>query len=480
MKNHLNSIVALLVMTFSLTFVACGGFLGDYSSPEPPPRMDHVTGIIMDTTELTLMEGQGRLLLAQVDPPYATDPRIDWFSSNATVATVSEKGTVLAKSAGTATVTASSRDGGIKATCLITVTPAIALYSTNVYTAGRVLNSAGVTEAKLWLGGIEQYLELKHGGLGPSQATGVVVAPNGDVYVGGRETRLAGVSQTNYVNVYWKNGERFALEPEDGTYHGNPVHGLAFYGDDLYLWGGMQRMSQTPAQSTRACFWKVTPDGKITRIDLTSGLSGTLSYCTGVAVSGGDVYAVFYGTSNLDGTVVTSANSAKLWRAPGGDFNHPVITELPGPRTGATTVTGLWVSDGSIYAVGSSAGTPIMPILWKDAVIQSFTYDTTNNATVSKGTSYGGNVYMVGTQAFETAPATRAQLWTNGVPQTLTEGTGTGVTTARCIFVNATGVYVGGFNNLANRNPIVWINGVAHRHAAGGASEPAVEGIFVK
>jgi hypothetical protein len=280
--------------------------------------------------------------------------------------------------------------------------------------------------------------------------------------------------------VYWKNGERFALEPEDGTYHGNPLNGLAVYGNDVYMWGGMQRVSQTPAQSTRACFWKVGPDGNKVRVDLTPGLSGTISYCSGVAVSGGDVYAVFYGTSNLDGTVVTSANSAKLWKAPGGDFSHPVITELPSPRTGATTVTGLWVSDGSVYAVGSSTGTPTMPILWKDGVIQSFTYDTTRNATVSKGASYNGNVYLVGTQIFEASPTTRAQLWTNGSPQTLAEGTGTGATTARCVFANATGVYVGGYNNLTNRNPLVWINGVAYRHAAGGASEPAVEGIFVK
>jgi hypothetical protein len=467
-------------MAVALVLTGCGDFLGDYSSPEPPPRMDHVTGIIIGATELSLMEGQGRLLLAQVDPPYATDPRIDWSSSNDTVATVSAKGTVLAKGQGMATITASSRDGGITATCQVTVTPAVPLYSTDVYTAGRAVNAAGMTEAKLWVGGIEQYLELKHGGLGPSQARGVVVAPNGDVYVGGRETRLAGAGQTNYVNVYWKNGERFALDPEDGTYHGNPVHGLALYGNDLYLWGGMQRMSQTPAQSTRACFWKVTPDGKITRIDLTSGLSGTLSYCTGVAVSGSDVYAVFFGTSNLDGTVVTSANSAKLWKASVNDLSRPVVTELPSPRTGATTVTGLWVYEGSVYAVGSSAGTPTMPILWKDGAIQSFTYDTTRNATVSKGASYDGNIYMAGTQAFEATPTTRAQLWTNGIPQTLSDGTGTGATTATCVFANASGVYVGGFNNLTNRNPLVWINGVSYRHAAGGATEPAVEGIFVR
>ena len=478
MKKHSSSIFASLVLALALT--GCGDFFGDYSSPEPPPRMDHVTGIIIGATELTLMEGQGRLLLAQVDPPYATDPRIDWSSSDAAVASVSAKGTVLAKSPGIATITASSRDGGITATCQITVTPTVPLYSTDVYTAGRVVNSAGLTEAKLWVGGVEQYLELQHGGLAASQARGVVVAPNGDVYVCGRETRLPGAGQTNYVNVYWKNGERFALDPEDGTYHGNPVHGLALYGDDLYLWGGMQRMSQTPTQSTRACFWKVTPDGKITRIDLTSGLSGTLSYCTGVVVHGGDVYAVFYGTSNPDGTVVTTANSAKLWKATGGDFRHPTIIELPSPRTGATTVTGLWVSDGSIYAVGSSAGTPTMPIFWKDGKIQPFTYDTTRNVTVSKGASFGGNIYLAGTQAFEAAPTTRAQLWTNGLPQTLADGTGTGSTTATCLFANASGVYVGGFNALASRNPLVWINGTAYRHAAGGATEPAVESIFVK
>jgi len=235
---------------------------------------------------------------------------------------------------------------------------------------------------------------------------------------------------------------------------------------------------QTPAQSTRACFWKVTPDGKVTRIDLIQGLNGTISYCTGVVVSGGDVYAVFYGTSNLDGTVVTSANSAKLWKAPVNDLSRPVVTELPSPRTGAATVTGLWVANGSVYAVGSSAGTPTMPIFWKDGVVQPFTYDTAVNVTVSKGASYNSNLYMAGTQVVGTT--TRAHLWTNGVPQPLTDGTSTGATTARCVFANSTGTYVGGYNNLTNRNPLVWINGVSYRHAAGGSGEPSVEGIFVK
>ncbi len=60
-------------------------------------------------------------LTATVAPSNATNRNVTWFSSNTAVATVSN-GTVTAVKEGTATITATTEDGGFKATCAVTVT----------------------------------------------------------------------------------------------------------------------------------------------------------------------------------------------------------------------------------------------------------------------------------------------------------------------------------------------------------------------
>jgi hypothetical protein len=385
---------------------------------------------------------------------------------------VSQSGTVLAKGVGTAIITATSRVGNISRECQVTVSAGIEpVYSKDVYTSG-LANDSGQNEARLWIGGVPQYLELKFGGLAASDARGVGVAPNGDVYVSGREAFAPGNSY--FTCLYWKNGERFPLYQEVNTNHGL-LYGSAMYGNDFYVWGTTY-VASMPVY--RATFWRIEPSGKITTVNMSSALTGTTSYCYGVAVSDGYVYAAYHGTTDISGNP-TSVSSAKLWKAPVNNFSNPVVTELSSNSTLATTVSDIWVSDTSVYISGSLAATPTTPLLWKDGELQSFTYDTTRNATVTKGAARNANIYMVGTQAFGDAPATRAQLWTNGIPQTLSDSGGTGITTARCVFVNATGTFVGGYNNLASRNPLVWINGSYYRHApAGGAA--TIEGIFVK
>ena len=79
-----------------------------------------VTGVSLDRTTAELIEGESLTLTATVTPSNATNKKIIWRSSNASIATVSN-GTVTAVKAGTATITATSEDGGKTATCNITV-----------------------------------------------------------------------------------------------------------------------------------------------------------------------------------------------------------------------------------------------------------------------------------------------------------------------------------------------------------------------
>ena len=80
-----------------------------------------VTGISLEETSLVLYDGQTSPLVASLSPANATNPYINWSSSNTAVADVSRLGIVIATGLGQATITASSDDGEKIATCLVTV-----------------------------------------------------------------------------------------------------------------------------------------------------------------------------------------------------------------------------------------------------------------------------------------------------------------------------------------------------------------------
>lgn len=80
-----------------------------------------VSGIVLDKTTLTMAEGDSQTLTATVSPYNATDKSVEWSSNKPSVATVSSSGVVTAKSAGTATITVRTNDGGKTATCSVSV-----------------------------------------------------------------------------------------------------------------------------------------------------------------------------------------------------------------------------------------------------------------------------------------------------------------------------------------------------------------------
>ena len=80
-----------------------------------------ITEVHLDKSSATLTEGDSTTLVATVLPENTTDSKsISWSSNNEAVATVSEDGTITAKSVGTAVITATSSNGKT-ASCAITV-----------------------------------------------------------------------------------------------------------------------------------------------------------------------------------------------------------------------------------------------------------------------------------------------------------------------------------------------------------------------
>ena len=82
-----------------------------------------VTGVTLDQTAYTLMEGTEFTLVAAVEPSNAYNREIKWATMNPTIADVDADGKVIAKAAGTATITVITMDGGFKEECIVTVTP---------------------------------------------------------------------------------------------------------------------------------------------------------------------------------------------------------------------------------------------------------------------------------------------------------------------------------------------------------------------
>lgn len=81
-----------------------------------------VSNITLSKTELSIPVDRTKTLVATVLPENASDKTVLWSSDNSSIATVSA-GEVTGISTGKCTITATSHDGGLMATCQVTVVP---------------------------------------------------------------------------------------------------------------------------------------------------------------------------------------------------------------------------------------------------------------------------------------------------------------------------------------------------------------------
>ena len=91
------------------------------TDPDPDPSTVDVTGITLEPTSKTLAVNETFALKATVAPADATDTGVSWSSSAPDIVSVDTNGNVKALKAGTATITATTNDGGFTATCKISV-----------------------------------------------------------------------------------------------------------------------------------------------------------------------------------------------------------------------------------------------------------------------------------------------------------------------------------------------------------------------
>lgn len=98
-----------------------------------------VSKISLDYSQIGLIKGQKKSLIATVLPASATNKKVTWKSSDKKIATVTQSGVVKGIKKGTATITVTAQDGsGAKATCTVKVTQA----------SGKTVNPAAGTTRK--------------------------------------------------------------------------------------------------------------------------------------------------------------------------------------------------------------------------------------------------------------------------------------------------------------------------------------------
>ncbi|MBO4689525.1 MAG: C10 family peptidase [Paludibacteraceae bacterium] len=88
---------------------------------EPDKDPTHVTGISLNKSTLTMYVNERAKLVTTITPSDASNKFCEWTSSNSNVATVDASGNVRGVAPGTATITASTFDGGLTATCEVTI-----------------------------------------------------------------------------------------------------------------------------------------------------------------------------------------------------------------------------------------------------------------------------------------------------------------------------------------------------------------------
>lgn len=265
-----------------------------------------VTSVTLNKSALSLEVGKTGQLSATVLPNSATNKSVSWSSNNEAVATVSSKGIVTAKKAGTAVITATAVNGK-SASCTVTVTggstePTEPVEPTNSVSASATLRTAGHSDGK------------------PSFRFALKNAKNVAT------VRVQFTADTNLVSVTGKNGFTVLDQPQ-GSYAGGKYTGEVML---VYVNSGRTAFTQS-AETGIATFVTggTTPTLRITGVTI-SGWDSTGKAVYGTMGSIDPDKVKFVATTydlNGDGKVnqldITVAQAAYQARSTENDWNRP-------------------------------------------------------------------------------------------------------------------------------------------------------------
>jgi len=397
-----------------------------------------LTGVSLNQTTLTIGIGDTATLTAVFAPTYASNKTVTWSSSAPAVATVNA-GVVTGVSAGTATITVTTEDGGFTATCAVTVEEPPPPPGAAVYLAGSY-NDEGTVTACYWKDGERKTLALPSGtnyssasgiavcanevgeggsvyitgyyrvsddftacywedevrknldlpiGAGESYTDAIAVCANevgegGSVYIAGHYTTDGGL---NTIGCYWKDGQRTDLVLPSGTNGIYAISAIAVSGDVVYIAGSYRNENW----QTRACYWK---NGQITSLDEYYSTSA-------IALSGDSVYVAGY-------VAEMYYSAAYYWK-------DTVKKALPSGEEDYSTTTAIALSGNSVYITGYYLkNDSFAACYWEDEIMTDLTFpaDAVSSYALAIAIS-NGSVYIAG--SYSDNNKTTACYWKDGV-----------------------------------------------------------------
>ena len=187
MINRASGVFSLVVALVVCFVLSC----------QKEPETIAVTGVMLSKTSVELTEGESIRLAATVSPGNATDKTIIWSSDNETVATVSSAGDVVAKVPGIANISVKTHDGGMTATCRVTVV------SKNISVSGVSLDNATLSM-------IEGETRILKAAVTPEDATDKSVTWSSD------NTSVADVTSTGVVVAKTPGTASITVKTNDG------------------------------------------------------------------------------------------------------------------------------------------------------------------------------------------------------------------------------------------------------------------------
>lgn len=275
-------------------------------------------GIALSESSMEITMGKSEQLKVLYTPEYAENTTVTWKSSNDAVAKVSSTGEVQGMDVGEATITATSEEGGFKATCKVKVIAALkpGVYWTqnrDLYRDRENLNTSVAFGVSVDPAGDMYYISLHR----TNVSNAFHVFKNGVPYIRFSEN-CSGIHSTSgggYYFIPYSNGDHsvmrtWKIDPTAGTikdvevYRGQ-AHSFWFYDmaadskGNLYIAGYVKSSSGYYT----ATLWKIDPNDKVTKTSLTNGSTKEAAAVDAVALNkNGDVFCLVWdGTYGTDG-----------------------------------------------------------------------------------------------------------------------------------------------------------------------------------
>ena len=181
-----------------------------------------VTGVDISSESITIETGETKKLIASVQPPNATNKKIEWSSDNNTAASVDQEGTITANDAGTAKITVRTLDGNFEKTCTVTVIQKFSVNFAVDGSGGSLQVKAGGTQVtpntKLEAGTVLEFKAIPEEGFEISNWEGISANPPTAATIQHTLTENLDVKvkfkQKTYKVTFEPNGGSPAPEPQ--------------------------------------------------------------------------------------------------------------------------------------------------------------------------------------------------------------------------------------------------------------------------